>query len=92
MIPRAAREASMTSLKLVLCATAAVLVAGLLVLKAEATPLTGAIDSHALGEVRSQVELAAHVRHDTLPGRHEMVLLAHDSPKGERKFCHCRPC
>jgi hypothetical protein len=31
----------MTSLKLVLCATAAVLVAGLLVLKAEATPLTG---------------------------------------------------
>jgi hypothetical protein len=83
----------MTSLKLVLCATAAVLVAGLLVLKAEATPLTGAVDPHALGKVRSQVELAACKFGTTrCPAGTKWSCSVTHSPKGDRKFCHCRLC
>jgi hypothetical protein len=83
----------MTSLKLVLCATAAVLVAGLLVLKAEATPLTGSVNPHVLGEVHSQVELAACMFGTTRCPAGTKWSCSHTmTPKGERKFCHCRPC
>jgi hypothetical protein len=83
----------MTSLKLVLCATAAVLVAGLIVWKAEATPLTGAVDPHALGKIHSQVELAACMFGTTrCPAGKKWSCSVTHSPKGDRKFCHCRPC
>ena len=83
----------MTSLKLVLCATAAVLVAGLLVLKAEATPLTAAVDPTVLGKAHSQIELAGCVFGTTrCPAGTKWSCSVTQSPKGDRKFCHCRPC
>jgi hypothetical protein len=67
MILGPTREASINSLKLVLCAFAAVLITGLLVLKAEAKPLTGAIDPHALGKIHSGGAGRVHVRHAVQP-------------------------
>jgi len=83
----------MTSLKLVLCAFAAVLVAGLLVWKAEATPLTGAIDPSALSGIHSPVMKAGCVFGTTrCPAGTKWSCSVTQSPKGDRKFCHCRPC
>jgi hypothetical protein len=83
----------MTGLKLVLCTSAAVLVTGFLVWNAEATPLTGAIDSPALGKYRSQVELASCMFGTTrCPVGTKWSCSHTKGASGERKFCHCRPC
>jgi hypothetical protein len=83
----------MNSLKLVLCATAAVLVAGFLVWKAEATPLTGSVDPSALGGTYLPVVKAACMFGTTrCPAGKKWSCSVTQSPKGDRKFCHCRPC
>ena len=64
----------MTRLLLVLSMTAAVTVAGLLMWKAEATPLTGALDTHAVTTLFCGSKGLVHVRHTPLRRRYQMVL------------------
>jgi hypothetical protein len=81
----------MTRLTLVLSATAAVLVAGLLV--AEAAPLTGSVDPLVVGKTYSPVRKAGCVFGTSRCPAGTKWSCAHTmGPYGERKFCHCRPC
>ncbi len=52
--------------------TAAVLVAGVLVWKAEATPLSGSVEPLVMSKGLSAAESLMHVRHDALRRRHQM--------------------
>jgi hypothetical protein len=81
----------MTRLRLVLFTTVAVLVAGLLVWKAEATPL--AADPLVAGKIYSPV-LKASCKFGTTrcPAGTKWSCTHTMGPGGERKFCHCRPC
>ncbi len=83
----------MNSLKPVLCAAAAVLLGGVLVLKAQATPLTGAVDAATLGAIHSPVLKAACMFGTSrCPAGTKWSCSSTHGPNGERKFCHCRPC
>lgn len=83
----------MNSLKLVLCATAAVLVAGFLVWKAEATPLTGSVDPSALGGTYLPVVKAACMFGTTrCPAGTKWMCVHGTNATGETKKCRCRPC
>jgi hypothetical protein len=83
----------MTRLKLVLSMTAAMLVAGLLVWKAEATPLTAATAPLAAGKTHSDVLKAGCIFGTSrCPAGTKWSCRHTMTPSGERKFCHCRPC
>jgi hypothetical protein len=83
----------MTRLKLVLYATTAVLIAWMLVWKAEATPLTAALDPLALSKTHFPVQKAGCVFGTSrCPAGTKWSCSSTTGPNGERKFCHCRPC
>ena len=64
----------MTNYLLVLGMTSAMTLAGVLMWKAEATPLAGATNSLAVIKLFSGAKGGMHVRHAPLPCRHQMVL------------------
>jgi hypothetical protein len=83
----------MMKLKLVLFATAVVLVAGLLMWKAEATPLTGAADPFAIGKAYSPLqEVGCKFGTSRCPAGTKWKCRHTHGAQGERKFCYCRPC
>jgi hypothetical protein len=63
----------MTGLRFVVCVAAAAIVGGFLMVRAEATPLTGAVDSLAVLKTYSQPD-RMHLRHEPLPSGHQMGL------------------
>ncbi len=81
----------MTKLACALTATAAVLLAGLLMWKAEATTLTAAIRPLAMAKSYSPVQKAGCL----LAGRYCGVgfhFVCGLPPNPERRRCHCVPC
>lgn len=80
----------MAKLPLVLCATAATIVAGLFAWKAEATPVTGAAHSLAVIQSYSQVQKVGCIFGTSrCPAGTKWVCTA---LKGGGKQCACRPC
>lgn len=84
----------MTKLTLALGATAAVvMVAGLLLWKAEAMPLTGAVDSLAVIKGYSAVQKAGCMFGTRrCPAGTKWVCAQYPAPTGTGKKCLCRPC
>jgi len=83
----------MTKLQLVLSVTAAVVVAGLLMWKAEATPLTGALGAHAFTGSYSAVQKAGCMfGTHRCPAGTKWVCAKFSGPTGPSKKCFCRAC
>ena len=83
----------MTRLLLVLSMTAAVTVAGLLMWKAEATPLTGALGTHAMTGGYSAAQKAGCMfgTHRCAAGT-KWSCIKTPGVAGPNKKCVCRPC
>jgi hypothetical protein len=83
----------MTKFLLVLCMTAVVTVTGVLVWKAEATPLTGAADSLAAikGHLAVQKVGCMFGTH-RCPAGTKWSCATFPAPTGIGKKCVCRPC
>jgi len=83
----------MTKLQLVLSVTAAVVVAGLLMWKAEATPLTGALGAHSVTGGYSAVQKAGCMfGTHRCPAGTKWVCSKFSGPTGPSKKCFCRAC
>ena len=83
----------MTKLLLVLCMTAAVTVAGVLMWKAEATPLTGATNSLAVIKSYSAVQKAGCMfGTHRCPAGTKWACAPYPAPTGTGKKCVCRAC
>lgn len=73
--------------------TAAVLFAGLLVWKAEATPLTGFVDPFAVNKSYSPVQKASCMFGTTrCPAGTKWMCTHGSNATGPTKKCKCRPC
>ena len=73
----------MKQLAFVTTVIAAMLFAGVLVWKAEATPLSGSVDPLAVTKSSfAGAKRRLHVRHDPLPGRHQMDVRARHQRDG----------
>ena len=83
----------MTKLPLVLCVTAAVTIAGALMWKAEAMPLTGNVDSLAVIKSYSSVQKAGCMfgTHRCAAGT-KWSCAPYPGPTGTGKKCVCRTC
>jgi hypothetical protein len=83
----------MTRLLLVLSMTAAVTIAGLLMWRAEATPLTGALGTHAVTGGYSAVQKAGCMfGTHRCPAGTKWVCSKFSGPTGPSKKCFCRAC
>jgi hypothetical protein len=86
-------EAAMTRLQLAFSLIAAVAIAGLLIWKAEATPLTGALATHAVPGGYSAVQKAGCMfgTHRCAAGT-KWSCIKTPGVAGPNKKCVCRPC
>jgi hypothetical protein len=83
----------MTRLLLVLSMTAAVTIAGLLMWRAEATPLTGALDTHLVTGASSAVQkVGCMFGTHRCPAGTKWVCSKFSGPTGPSKKCFCRAC
>ena len=83
----------MTKLPLVLGLTAAVVVSGVLIWKAEATPLTGAADSLGVIKGYSAVQkVGCMFGTHRCPAGTKWACAKYPGPMGTGKKCVCRPC
>ena len=84
-------ESKMTKMLLVLCMTAAATVGGVLIWKAEATPLAGATTSLAVLKNYSTFQKAGCMfGTHRCPAGTKWACVKHPGPTG--KTCICRPC
>jgi hypothetical protein len=80
-------------LALVATVTAAVLFAGLLVWRAEATPLTGSVEPFALNKSYSPVQKAACMFGTSrCPAGTKWICTHGSNANGPTKKCKCTPC
>jgi hypothetical protein len=83
----------MTKVPILLCMTAVVTVAGVLIWKAEATPLTGAADS--LAAIRGYLpvqKVGCMFGTRRCPAGTKWSCASYPGPTGTGKKCICRPC
>ena len=83
----------MIRLRLVLCLTAAVMVSGVVIWEAEATPITGAVDLLDVIKGYSAVQkVGCMFGTHRCPAGTKWSCAKYPGPMGAGKKCVCRPC
>jgi hypothetical protein len=83
----------MTGLRFVVCVAAAAIVGGFLMVRAEATPLTGVVDSLAVLKTYSQLQQTGCIFGTSrCPAGTKWVCTKSPATAGVTKKCVCRAC